>query len=339
MLFSKRTLVLAPGLVLALAIVFACSGGGDEAADSGTATPSGAAREVCGSEVVNRPFESDIFPVVVSSQLSVGRERFVVGIYNDEEAAIVPGATLHLKFICYDTPEGTPAFEAEPETIVLTKTYTHTHEDGTVETHSAGETGAYVAYVEFDRPGYWGVEVTGTLPDGTELEPMTVNFAVNEDSVGLDVGDPAPASVQTLVSDVPDIRLIDTSDNPIPEQHSMTIADAIKSGKPTVIAFATPAFCQTQICGPIKEIFDDLYYEYSDRANFIHIEPYDVERMRSGGCAGDLASCLSPVVTEWGLESEPWVFIVDAQGRIAAKFDGIASREEIEAALGDVLVQ
>jgi len=38
-----------------------------------------------------------------------------------------------------------------------------------------------------------------------------------------------------------------------------------------------------------------------------------------------------------GLQSEPWVFVVDAQGNIAAKFDGIVSYEELEAALQAVL--
>jgi hypothetical protein len=58
-------------------------------------------------------------------------------------------------------------------------------------------------------------------------------------SVG--VGDPAPRSVQTILSDVFDIKEIDTFDPPKPDMHDMTIADAVTSGKPSVIVFATPA--------------------------------------------------------------------------------------------------
>jgi hypothetical protein len=45
-----------------------------------------------------------------------------------------------------------------------------------------------------------------------------------------------------------------------------------------------------------------------------------------------------PLLTDdWGLNSEPWVFVIDAQGIITAKFDGIASYEEMEAALVGVV--
>jgi hypothetical protein len=43
---------------------------------------------------------------------------------------------------------------------------------------------------------------------------------------------------------------------------------------------------------------------------------------------------VAPLLTdEWLLASEPWVFVVDSQGVISAKFDGIATYEEMEAAL------
>jgi hypothetical protein len=326
--------------LLALVALAAACGGGDDDTDeattaptadgaSPTAVPQGAA---CDFPVVEEEIDSQLLPLVISSDLAIGENRFQVGLIDQATSQVVPDADLHFKFICFDSEEGSVAFEQDATAVTLTKTYTHTHEDGTVETHEAGETGAYTAYVDFDRAGVWGVEVTGTTADGTELEPATPKFSVNLTSFGLSVGDPAPQSVQTLASDVDDIKDIDTSVEPIEAQHTMTIADAVTSGKPTVIAFATPAFCQTQICGPVKEIFDDLYTDYGDRANFVHIEPYDVPRMRSGDCE-DLASCLSPVLDEWKLQYEPWVFIVDAEGNIAQKFDGVISKEEVEAAL------
>ena len=93
----------------------------------------------------------------------------------------------------------------------------------------------------------------------------------------------------------------------------------------------------TQICGPVKEIFDDLYRAYGEQANFVHIEPYDVPRMRSGECAMNQGACLVPAVEEWGLRSEPWVYIVGADGKIVQKYDSVASYEEMEAALTPLL--
>jgi hypothetical protein len=235
-----------------------------------------------------------------------------------------------------DSDEGALKFEEAPEAIVVTQSYTHTHEDGTVETHEAGTIGAYVAYPDFDEAGLWGVEVSGTTEDGAALEPVRPTFSVAEEPFGLSVGDPAPHTVQTLASDVADIREIDTSLEPIPEQHNMTVADAVTSGKPTMLAIATPAFCESFICGPTKDTFDDLYEAYKDDANFVHVEPYDLACIQSGDFE-TFYDCRNPIIDEWGLQSEPWVFIIGPDGSIAAMFGGLVTYGEMESALTDVL--
>jgi hypothetical protein len=325
----------APLALLALVLLAACGGGDDD--ETGDDGP--------GNSPVASPIESRYLPIVISEDLAIGTQRFQMGLVDQEGGGLTPiaGAVLQFKFYLLNSDGQTAVekFTAEPEAVTITKTYTHTHEDGLVETHEAGETGAYVAYVDFDVAGFWGVEVSGTLADGTPIvgegeEPTRPFFQVSETSQGLAAGDPAPASVQTLASDVADIRSIDTSQDPIPEQHNMTIADAVASGKPTVIAFATPAFCVTQLCGPTKEIFDGLYEQYKDEANFIHVEPYDVDAIRSGECT-NYGDCLNPVMNEWRLHSEPWVFIIDAEGKVASKYDGIVSEKEMEDGLKAVL--
>ena len=40
---------------------------------------------------------------------------------------------------------------------------------------------------------------------------------------------------------------------------------------------------------------------------------------------------------EWGLPSEPWTFVVDGQGRLFAKFEGLVARQEIDAAVQGML--
>jgi hypothetical protein len=318
------------GLLTALSLAAACnSSGGSE---GGGPSPSGGAAQACAAETVNEPIDSEILPIVISSDHAVGENRFVLGLIDQTTEQPLTGAKLHLEFLCFDTDKGSTAFELDPDAVVLTKSYTHTHDDGTIEEHSAGETGAYVNTAIFDRPGNWGVIVTGTTADGREVGPARPTFNVNEEAFGLIPGDPAPRSEQPLVSDVKDIKEIDTSETPNPDQHNMTVAEAIESGKPTVVAFATPAFCQSQICGPMKEIFDGMHADYSGRANFIHIEPYDVPRMRSGDCK-TLAECLVPTIEEWKLQSEPFVFVIAGDGVITARFDGIASEEELRAAL------
>jgi len=36
---------------------------------------------------------------------------------------------------------------------------------------------------------------------------------------------------------------------------------------------------------------------------------------------------------EWGLPSEPWIFVVDRDGLVTASFEGIVSEEELQAAV------
>ena len=308
--------ILGPALISALALVGACGDGSDD------------------EKVVLTPVPTSApFPIVISRDLEVGENRFMLGLINQADEQPILGADLNLRFFLLDGSDPVLKSEVEPEALKITKTYTHTHDDGTVETHEAGETGGYVSQVTFEAAGEWGVEVTGTDVNGEALETVTATFNVLAESAGLDAGDPAPQSVQRVLADVADIAQIDTSQTPITEMHDKTIAQAVTSGRPTVVVFASPSFCTSQICGPTKDVVDDLYATYGGQANFVHVEPYDIEKARAG-------ESLTPVpllTDDWGLSSEPWVFVVDAQGIIAAKFDGIASYEEMEAALAAVL--
>ncbi len=326
MRFTTRNLLLLPLLGALVIGIAACGGSGDDG-DAPTET----------DRVVLTPLPDGVLlPIVISSDLAVGENRFLIGLQVQDTGELVLDADLDFAFFLLDNDEGTLKFERDAEPIVIMRSYTHTHEDGLVETHEAGEVGAYRTTADFDVPGLWGVEVTGTTADGQTLEPLRPTFNVLEEPFGLAVGDPAPRTEQVLVSDVDDIREIDSSENPIPEQHNMTVADAVTSGLPTVIAIATPAFCESQICGPTKLFFDDLYNEYNDVANFVHVEPFQVQPVRDGECA-KLSDCLNPIMDEWRLQTEPWVFIVDADGDIAAKFVGLVTFEEMADALEELI--
>jgi hypothetical protein len=311
-----RKLALLPAIALALFVMSACGGGGGE-------TPTN----------VLTPIKSQYLPLVISSELSVGQNRFVVGLIKQDDNSQVLGAHLHLRFFqIISSDQATLKFEVDPTVVQITKSYTHTHTDGTVETHQAGDTAAYVSQVTLDTAGQWGVEVTGATKEGVQLDTVRLGFTVLQTDPGIAIGSPIPPSRQTILSDVADIRDIDTSQNPITEEHNMTVAEAVANGKPTVIAFATPAYCTSLICGPTKDIFDALYQKYKGQVNFIHIEPYDVKKMAAGQCPS-VGDCVVPASVDFKLESEPWVFVGDAHGILRAKFDGIASEGEIETAL------
>ncbi len=146
-------------------------------------------------------------------------------------------------------------------------------------------------------------------------------FQIVEHSISVAVGQPAPRTVQTVLSDAADIIEIDTPGQSDSHMHDLAIADALVSGRPSVMVFSTLGFCVSQVCGPAKDIVDELYDEYRDQANFIYVEPYDLEKARSG--QGLLL--LPFLVDDWGLETEPWVLLTDNHGLVGAKFQGIAS--------------
>jgi hypothetical protein len=148
-------------------------------------------------------------------------------------------------------------------------------------------------------------------------------------------GDEAPKTRnRTLDSDVPPGAIDSRAQNgePIPDEglHEMTIAESIEQGEPTVVVFATPVYCVSQFCGPITDMIEDLSKDYSDRANFIHVEIwFDFQDQ-----------AVNKAAAEWLLVDqdllEPWVYLIDGDGTITERWDNVATRAEVEAALKEL---
>ena len=193
--------------------------------------------------------------------------------------------------------------------------------------------GVYGAEVTFDEPGFWAVDLTAEI-DGEQLGGRAV-FQVNDEHRFPAVGDEAPETKnRTLDSDVPpaaiDSRAGDSEKVPDPGLHDMTIAESIQRGEPTVVVFATPVYCVSRFCGPITDMIEDLSKEYADRANFIHVEIwFDFQDQ-----------AVNKAAAEWLLVDqdllEPWVYLIDADGTIAERWDNVATRAEVEAALKEL---
>ncbi len=135
-------------------------------------------------------------------------------------------------------------------------------------------------------------------------------------------------------ADVADLTEISTSPYPLPNFYETSVAEALSEGRPFLVVFATPAFCQSRICGPVGETVASLIPDYREDIAFIHIEPFDLDLIRGGGKFEP-----SVEAKAWGLPSEPWVFLVDASGRLTAKFEGIVTHEELQEAIRTTLAQ
>jgi hypothetical protein len=273
--------------------------------------------------------DGEIFANIVNSSLTVGPNRVMLQL-NDNQDERVLDATAHLRFFDLNGDEPRASAELDARFVAVETGYVDEQTGGTREV--TGNDGVYVANVEFDRAGEWGVRITVSA-GGREYDEFPFRFTVRDRSDEPMVGDPAPPSVQATLATEPDIAQIDSSSPPRPHMHDTTIRDAIMSGAPVVIAFATPAFCRSRLCAPVMDtVMDPLAAEFGGRAAFIHVEPYLLRDLRQGFAENPV-----PATREWGLQSEPWIFVVDGDGRIAAKFEGIVALDEVRAALDAAL--
>lgn len=275
--------------------------------------------------------EGEVFARIVNASLAVGPNRLMLQL-DDAGGESISDADVHLRF--FDLNEDDPIAHAEFDArfVPVETGFVDEQTGGTREV--TGSNGVYVANVDFERPGDWGVRITVTT-DGRAYDEFPFRFTVRERSDEPLVGDAAPQSTQATLASEPDITQIDSSSPARPRMHDTTIRDAVMSGKPSVIAFATPAFCRSRLCAPVMDtVMDPLAAEYSGRANFIHVEPYVLRDLRQGFTENPV-----PATREWGIQTEPWVFVVGGDGRVAAKFEAIVAVDEVRAALERALAE
>jgi len=269
--------------------------------------------------------EGDVFANIVNSSLTIGPNRLMLQLAGAGDEPLF-GAQVHLRVFDLNGDDPVPHVETDARFVPVETGYVDEQSGGAREV--TGADGVYVANIDFTRAGDWGVRIGVTTP-GRTFDEFPFRFAVRGRSDEPMVGDLAPPSLQATLATEPDIAEIDSSSPPRPQMHDLTIASAVMSGKPAVIAFATPAFCRSRLCAPVMDtVMDPLAARFAGRASFIHVEPYVLRDLRAGFVENAV-----PATREWKLQSEPWIFVVGRDGRIAAKFEGIVALDEVEAAL------
>jgi hypothetical protein len=184
--------------------------------------------------------------------------------------------------------------------------------------------GLYVFYMDIPGPATYQL----TIDAGSLGELGPIGFVAVDDPIQVAVGEEAPRSDSRTLDDAP---LEDLTSDPTPVEsfYEMTVSDAIESG-PSVLVFATPAWCTTQTCGPMLDQVQEVAPEYPD-LNYVHVEVYENIHVTD---REDLV--LVPAVEEWSLPSEPWLYVTDESGMVTAAFEGALSDEELRAALESV---
>ncbi len=265
---------------------------------------------------------------VAAADLTVGINRFpFVLIESDGQATVA--ASVRATFAKL-SDDGAATVKSSGDAIFrsVTSEFPHEHEDGSLHVHEHVDGVYVVSDVIFDQAGFWQAEFEITRDGVAETLTRSVAFQVLADSATFAVGDKVPASRNPTVLDVSDLSEITTHQSPVRGMYELTIAQALEQPKPVIVAFSTPAFCVSRACGPVTDVVAGLYEKYSERINFIHVEPWVLATARNEG-----RLMLTDVAREWRLPSEPWVFVIDSEGRVSARFEGLVSEYELAEAL------
>lgn len=264
----------------------------------------------CGATAVSTPIPDAVSPIQITrmnADTAVGTSRLVFGLF-DGPNPVADAQSVALSVVPAGETNAAPVWQ------------------GPAENFSDYEVPYWVAYPHLPSAGFWGITAEVVLADG---RTVTSQFAVEAkaESSAVDVGDLAPLSQNRTLATEPDINKLSSGSNPDPSFYQLTVADAVASGKPTVVGFITPGLCETRWCAPVLNSVATVRDAVGDAANFIHIEVYEDFQ----------ALTYVPEMAEWGLVTEPYVFVLDEAGRITASLAGPVSPRELSQALDEVL--
>lgn len=283
----------------------------------GTVTSSAAPNPPTTSQPGGAP---QILPLLINSEIVEGANRFLFSITDRQSALIAaPDVTVSLEFFDVDTAEDVVVFDAPSRFIWAVP----------------DESGLYVSQVTFHDAGRWGARFTATFPDG-RTEQVRADFDVAEAGTTPPIGAAAPSVDTPTLADVGgDVAQVSSDADAVPALYEVSIEDAVAAGEPFVVAFATPAFCQTRLCGPALDAVKEVASARPE-LTVINVEPYrmvvvDGRLQPDLDAQGQLQA--AAWTDAWGLRSEPYTFVVAADGTIAAKLEGIFASDELTAAL------
>jgi hypothetical protein len=290
-------------------LLVGCGGGGDEASPTETVPGGGQTLE----ELWRAP--GDDVAVIAGTQTHVPGDVRVSFLVLDGEGApvMIPTARVWVARALEDRP--------------FLETTAQLERIGVPGLAEADATHIYVARLRLPEPGtYWLL----AEPEGGKPVQALGNVVVAAGDSVPDVGDAVPASeTPTLASVGGDAARITTRTPPDETLLRHSVADSLRAGVPFVVTFSTPKFCASRTCGPVVDVVEEVAKRFEgEGVRFIHVEVFE---------GNDPAKGYNRWMKEWGLETEPWTFLVDAGGRLVERYEGVVSVKELEEAVTALL--
>jgi hypothetical protein len=324
---ARRTLVIAAA-VAAISLGAAGCGGGNSATSASTDSPAPPASEFPSANgktltqilKASNALRSNLVVSPTAAVYQTGENRFGFGVFTVSRQQVTDG-----KVAIYAAPSGggkaIGPFPARIESLTVKPQF----ESQTTATDPDSAKLVYVTNLKFDRDGSWDLVAMfhGSNGYSASLIP-TIKVGGSRDIPA--VGQRPPRIHTPTVADVGgDVGQIDTR-SPHDDMHKVDFADALGK-KPIVLLYATPALCQSRVCGPVVDVTEEVEHEAGDGVDFIHMEVYNNNNASDG---------LRPQMLDFHLHTEPWLFVIDRRGIVRSRIQGAFSAAELENAVRQV---
>lgn len=291
---SRRSLLRATGTTSLALLLAACTNDDPAAqtvadADGGTATDvaDGAGAGDQAVEAVGLDAEPTLTPIVATFE-------------------VLTGATGRIPFGVLDA-EQQPLLDREVQLWVVREGEVVSGPiDPLFYGEGLGQRGIYVADVDLEQAGLYDVVVQ--VDDGA-TGVSTFSARTPEQSTSYPPGRTFPVIGTPTEDDPGALETLCTREPPC-SMHQTSLDTVLGTG-PVVFTVATPRFCQTAVCGPVVDVVEEFKQQAPEGVTFIHAEVYN-----------DAGVTPSSVIDELQLPSEPWTWVIDADGVVVDRFDG-----------------
>ena len=266
------------------------------------------------------PIAGDLDPLVVSSSIWSGGSSPIILTARDASGVPLDGSVpVSVQVVSTD---GATAMPQVPATAV--------RPEGSHET-------SFVAFVDIPSPGPWRLNVLAA--DGRSGSAL---ISAMDPGSTAPLGKPAPDVDTPTLDDVGGVvRAVTTQPNPDLRFSQTSTADSLAAGKPYVLIVDSSRFRVSPACGRALVMTRYLLDRWPD-VTFVHLEPFEYQIITEepvlNGTIEDpplnrysRAFGLGPA--PWTGVKMPWIFVVDGQGIVRAKYTDIVGSADVDVIL------
>jgi protein SCO1/2 len=203
---------------------------------------------------------------------------------------------------------------------------------------------SYVATLDIPSPGWWGLSVA--VQRAGAAGTASTKVAVLDPGATTVLGGEAPAVRTPTLADVGGYaREITTDPAPDLRLSATSTVDALAGHETFVLVIDSTKFRTSPACGKALVMARYLQDRWRE-VPFIHLEPFEYDVVTDTPVLVGTLSAPTLVAAAsawgiggppWGVTSMPWVFVVDGNGVVRAKYQGVIGSADIDVIIAMVL--